>query len=66
MVASTLPSGGQRAATAALYSDHTRFAKRRHRDLVVGLKNFVCSDSCVPGRISKIPLFERVAQVLNA
>jgi len=37
MVASTLPSGGGRAAIAARYSHHTRFAKRRHRDLVVGL-----------------------------
>jgi hypothetical protein len=38
MVASILPNGGRRAAIAARYSDHTRFAKRRHRDLVVGLR----------------------------
>lgn len=45
MVASTLPSGGGRAAIAARYSHHTRFPKRRHRDLVVGLNRSMSHDT---------------------
>jgi len=58
MVASTLPSGGGRAAIAARYSHHTRFPKRRHRDLVVGL---ICS--CI--RILAFPVEARSPRPLR-
>jgi hypothetical protein len=38
MVASILPNGGRRGAIAARNYEQNPFAKRRHRDLVVGLR----------------------------